>query len=524
MSVQERADFEFALALQNDDQLDTDANPEQEDRELTAQEILGLEIATALQNEEDHQEATHRVVDEDLPPETHECACGEVYDWRDFPNVVWLEYRHLRCPPCFNENVRVGLGARKNFPPRCCPGVPINIELYKAFLQPDVKQRYEALKTEYTDIAPVYCATKSCSVYLPKATITPDYRWAVCSACTASSNSLMSASPKSTDSTPSSLDAESTAPPTAPPTSPLEIRTCTACLHLESDHDPTIPSMCPDRIDRMDKDLFTKRGWKSCPSCQEMIEKSDGCDHMQCDCGHEFCYKCRRSYEGGMPCNCHGGNAWVDEVDEEENDPDMQRQILEGIAGGNGDGQEQDEVPDVAAGWGVPFHNEDNAWGDEEEEEELGDQTGEVAEIGTAGSHEVGDANAANNAGHGLPHADFVLGGRGGFGHVRGNFRGPGDVLGRGRGRGRGRGWTDPVSAPTEPVGRGSCSRSYLSTQKSVVVSSRTCPFQRNKGGEAAYSNKLPSSVKLFMLMSVSYILVSEGALVNMEWLDNGHG
>lgn len=48
MSVQERADFEFALALQNDDQPDTDAKPEQEVRELTAQEILGLEIAIAL--------------------------------------------------------------------------------------------------------------------------------------------------------------------------------------------------------------------------------------------------------------------------------------------------------------------------------------------------------------------------------------------------------------------------------------------------------------------------------------------
>ncbi|KAK5087431.1 hypothetical protein LTR70_007741 [Exophiala xenobiotica] len=446
MNVQERADFEFALALQNDSQANTDTNPEQEDQELTAQEIFDLEIAIALQNEEDRQEATHGVVDQDLPPETHECACGEAYDWREFPNLVWLECGHIRCPPCFNENVSVGLEARKNFPPRCCPGIPINIELYKAFLEPDVKQRYEAVKAEYTDIAPVYCATKSCSAYLPKATITPDFRWAVCSACTASSQSLNSAS-QLAGSASSSSGTESS----PSPTSPTEVRTCTACLHVESDHDPTTPSTCPDRIERMDKDLFTKRGWKSCPSCREMIEKSNGCDHMQCDCGHEFCYQCGRSYTGGMPCNCHGGNAWVDEVDEEENDPDMQRQILEGIAGGNGDGQEPGEVQDAAAGWGVPFHNRDGDWddGDEEEEEEvqLGDQTGEVPEADTTNPHDDVDGNANNNnAGHGLAHADFVPAGRGGFGRGRGNFRGRGDVLGwgRGRGRGRGRGWGPP--------------------------------------------------------------------------------
>ncbi len=81
---------------------------------------------------------------------------------------------------------------------------------------------------------------------------------------------------------------------------------------------------------------MVKEGWKPCPTCKEMIEKEDGCDHMQCECGHEFCYQCGRSYTGGMPCNCHGRNAWVDDVDEEENDPDVQQELLDGFAGGAG--------------------------------------------------------------------------------------------------------------------------------------------------------------------------------------------
>lgn len=430
MSVQERADLEFALALQNDDQPDTAANAEQEGRELTAQELFDLEIAIALQNEEDHQDATNGVADQDAPPETHECACGEVYNWREFTNVVWLECGHVRCPPCFNENVRVGLEAKKNFPPRCCPGIPINIELYQAYLERDVKQRYEAVKPEYTDIAPVHCATKTCSAYLPKATITPDFRWAVCSACTAF-NSIDSISSQLAE-----LVSLPKSAPTPTPTSPPEVRTCTACLHLETDHDPSTPSICPERIDRVDKDLFTKEGWKSCPNCQEMIEKSDGCDHMQCDCGHEFCYQCGRSYTGGMPCNCHGNNAWVDDVDEEENDPDVQRQILEGIGGWNGNVGDDDE--------------------EEEEDDHLGDQPTEDAgdEVAEPQGGDDGDAN--DGSGDDMPHAAFAPAFRGGFGRGRGNFRGRGDVLGHGRGRGRGegrgrgRGWGEPHPAPNE--------------------------------------------------------------------------
>lgn len=31
---------------------------------------------------------------------------------------------------------------------------------------------------------------------------------------------------------------------------------------------------------------------KPCPRCGEAVNKSDGCDHMTCLCGYEFCYGC----------------------------------------------------------------------------------------------------------------------------------------------------------------------------------------------------------------------------------------
>jgi hypothetical protein len=33
-----------------------------------------------------------------------------------------------------------------------------------------------------------------------------------------------------------------------------------------------------------------------CPSCKANIQKEEGCDHMRCHCGAEFCYGCQAYY------------------------------------------------------------------------------------------------------------------------------------------------------------------------------------------------------------------------------------
>ncbi|TNV85133.1 hypothetical protein FGO68_gene4724 [Halteria grandinella] len=42
---------------------------------------------------------------------------------------------------------------------------------------------------------------------------------------------------------------------------------------------------------------------KQCPFCKFWVEKSQGCDHMRCRCGKEFCYKCGGVYQR---CACMG--------------------------------------------------------------------------------------------------------------------------------------------------------------------------------------------------------------------------
>ncbi|MFC1842378.1 RBR family RING finger protein [Candidatus Dependentiae bacterium] len=45
------------------------------------------------------------------------------------------------------------------------------------------------------------------------------------------------------------------------------------------------------------EDQINKGKMRRCPGCRAPIEKNEGCNHMTCKCGHEFCWVCYRSYE-----------------------------------------------------------------------------------------------------------------------------------------------------------------------------------------------------------------------------------
>jgi hypothetical protein len=39
------------------------------------------------------------------------------------------------------------------------------------------------------------------------------------------------------------------------------------------------------------------REWKRCPNCRMFIQKDGGCNHITCECGHEFCFVCLADWE-----------------------------------------------------------------------------------------------------------------------------------------------------------------------------------------------------------------------------------
>mmetsp|Transcript_10032 Transcript_10032/g.24098 ORF Transcript_10032/g.24098 Transcript_10032/m.24098 type:complete len:264 (+) Transcript_10032:630-1421(+) len=47
---------------------------------------------------------------------------------------------------------------------------------------------------------------------------------------------------------------------------------------------------------------WARANTQSCPRCHVLVQRSDGCNHMRCQCGHQFCYRCGRPYSAD--CNC----------------------------------------------------------------------------------------------------------------------------------------------------------------------------------------------------------------------------
>ncbi|XP_057489847.1 uncharacterized protein LOC130775822 [Actinidia eriantha] len=45
------------------------------------------------------------------------------------------------------------------------------------------------------------------------------------------------------------------------------------------------------------EELAKKKRWRKCPNCNFYVEKTEGCLHVTCRCGHEFCYRCGAKWD-----------------------------------------------------------------------------------------------------------------------------------------------------------------------------------------------------------------------------------
>jgi len=82
------------------------------------------------------------------------------------------------------------------------------------------------------------------------------------------------------------------------------------CLKCKCDyhHGKTCEEYKREKIEEpLDKafyDFVNGAKFKMCSKCRFWVEKNEGCDHMTCRCGNEFCYVCGGAYGN---CACIGG-------------------------------------------------------------------------------------------------------------------------------------------------------------------------------------------------------------------------
>ncbi|KAH9621574.1 hypothetical protein KSS87_023494 [Heliosperma pusillum] len=72
------------------------------------------------------------------------------------------------------------------------------------------------------------------------------------------------------------------------------------------------------------KSLATRNLWRQCVKCNYMIELAEGCFHMTCRCGYEFCYTCGAEWKNKKAtCSCplwDEENILFDEPDSDEDE------------------------------------------------------------------------------------------------------------------------------------------------------------------------------------------------------------
>jgi hypothetical protein len=80
--------------------------------------------------------------------------------------------------------------------------------------------------------------------------------------------------------------------------------TLTCCVNKYCGHAHHPGQTCEDVRDKSVDDVRKKHGWQNCPQCQAIVEKTSGCDHMDCIfCKCKFCYFCGKTPQCGYQCS-----------------------------------------------------------------------------------------------------------------------------------------------------------------------------------------------------------------------------
>ncbi|XP_034695790.1 uncharacterized protein LOC117921956 isoform X2 [Vitis riparia] len=173
--------------------------------------------------------------------------------------------RHSVCTDCISKHVEVKIESNSGMilcPGMDCRGV-LDPERCKGFLPKTVVERWERaiIETLVLDSEKFYCPFKDCSamllndsaeaVMMMRESECPHCRRLFCVQCRVPWHSGME---------------------------------CREVQRLNADE--------RGREDMLLKKLAEEKKWKRCPQCKFYVEKIEGCVHLTCRCGFEFCYRC----------------------------------------------------------------------------------------------------------------------------------------------------------------------------------------------------------------------------------------
>jgi hypothetical protein len=249
----------------------------EEIKQRSAEERRQREAEHAQRRERDAAEAQRRQRERERFERMVRVDCLACMEPGVRNDMAVLPCRHIYCRECIkgsspNPNIpspsqpklisRIGAfkaayKSRTSF--RCC-GIPVSTKLapIPQMLSSSFTYKYNSLLLELSTPHPKYCSLPTCSRFLP-----PNLYHNPSITC-----------PK------------------------CRTRTCTLCTKAEH------PGVCKQDRDGIKVEKLAKRkGWKKCPGCSQVVERTEGCLHITCRCGSEWCYNCLRDWsECGSSC------------------------------------------------------------------------------------------------------------------------------------------------------------------------------------------------------------------------------
>ncbi|KAI1283297.1 hypothetical protein F5Y07DRAFT_394213 [Xylaria sp. FL0933] len=193
-----------------------------------------------------------------IEPEGPDVECVSCLD--EFPSRATVRVPcHSYCTPCFQRLISTACQNEQHWPPKCCLN-PIPAHLIHSSVNSTQWTEYRARALEWNQPASdrIYCFHPECALFIRPEHVIPVRGVARCA------------------------DGH---------------YTCALCRNAAHEGDA-----CPQDADvARTNELAEEAGWKRCPRCAAFVEHADGCQHMTCRCGAEFCYVCGASWH---TCAC----------------------------------------------------------------------------------------------------------------------------------------------------------------------------------------------------------------------------
>ncbi|KAI4741042.1 hypothetical protein E4T50_08529 [Aureobasidium sp. EXF-12298] len=203
---------------------------------------------------------------------TAEClTCGS--DDVPVTRSAKLPCGHRMCNSCLRRIFTMSIKDPQHMPPKCCNQDHIPLKHVDHLFDDKFKILWNTKYQEYTTKNRVYCPAKGCGQWIKPSNMhkLQGRKYGRCPRC--------------------------------------KTKVCTLCnnkLHTSGE--------CPkDPETKRLVDLAKEKGWQRCYNCKAMVELKEGCNHMTCRCGSDFCMLCASPWK---TCEC----PWFNNVHVPEQD------------------------------------------------------------------------------------------------------------------------------------------------------------------------------------------------------------